>query len=148
MNEMNKGIEELIRTLRNAGLELPDWVIEDIFNDAYEGIYQGKAPLPNEGTSQFCPHMNSIPGYPGASCCHALVVRCYNKDKLHERLREMVYHTGIHCRGYTTQVIFVTSQWHPDTYELHTAEVKRLRQDGVKIVLLLMGSSGVSVIPV
>ena len=61
--------------------------------------------------------INVIPSEPGHECRQVLVAFCFDRDNLGDRLREIVYHAGIHCREQTKLVMIVTSQWDPTEWK-------------------------------
>jgi hypothetical protein len=67
-------------------------------------------------------------------CSSLLVVFCFSKGKLGERLREMLYHLGIYCRGVSKKVLIITSQWDNSAWETHSQAVDALKQqEGIEI---------------
>jgi len=68
------------------------------------------------------------------TCCPIVVVFCFSKNKLHERLRELVYHLGIYCRKETTRTIVITNQWDNDVWQVHLPALEILRSHvGIRI---------------
>ena len=131
---------QLRQILSEAGIEIPREDIEDIIDDIDQSDTKGKAK-PFAGRSGNC---NAIPGYPNGACRPLLIVRCYNKDKLWERLTEMLYHAGIYCRGVNKQVIFFTAKWNPDEVEFHRQAIRLLQHEDVRIAFILISERGLS----
>lgn len=88
--------------------------------------------------------INIIPGNLKGPCSGELLVICYNKDSIHERLREMLYCAGITCRGRNNKVFFITTKWEPNNYKIHSDAIEVLRNEGVEIIFILLGNKGIS----
>lgn len=68
-----------------------------------------------------------------------MIAMCFKQDKLHDRLREMLYHAGIYCKDRNRLAIFLTSQWYDKIYDSHSKEVQKLRQNVVwKIIIFFI----------
>lgn len=128
-----------------------DEVAKRITRDALSGSLGGKAG-PGEGTnaprngdddksSSMTGGYNQIPASRPGSCHRCLLVLCYDKDSLSERLREMLYHVGIYCQGTTTEVLFITSTWDYQSFEAHKKAVSTLKDRGIRFNFLLIGTS-------
>lgn len=85
-------LARFLRDLRQEGIEIPEDIIDDVLGDCFEDNTTGKARTLYDRRIPGGYPFNSIPGQPGYDCHSLLVVRCYDKDNLHERLREMIYH--------------------------------------------------------
>lgn len=135
--------------LSKGDVELSGACLEDIVDEMLGGKLQGKAPVQPREEQCWPGHcINSIPGLPGHECYGTLVVRCFNKDNLWDRLQKMVYHAGIICRDQTRQVAFFTTKWDPAAYDAHREAVERIRRDGARICFVLLTENGGSHIPI
>jgi addiction module RelE/StbE family toxin len=63
--------------------------------------------------------INVIPSEHEGACRQVLLGLCFDQDNLDERLREIVYHAGIHCQKETKLIVIVTSQWDPKKWKKH-----------------------------
>ena len=90
--------------------------------------------------------VNVIPSSTYGPCTPELLVLCFDKDNLHERLREMLYHAGILCNH--RLVFFCTTKWDPYVFEFHERAVEALRQRGATIVFVMIGPKGAQEMPV
>jgi mRNA-degrading endonuclease RelE of RelBE toxin-antitoxin system len=86
--------------------------IQDAIRDGLKGGTQGKASVPPSMTSGAAAQLNVIPGASTAPCRPVLVAFCFDGDQFGDRLREIAYHSGIHCPQ-TRFIVLVTSQWNP-----------------------------------
>ncbi len=135
-------------------LEVSDHLLEQVGSMLEKSIREpsglrGKAPAAetfgNSGRGGY--PFNMIPSKIPGRCCPELVVLCYEKDNLNERLRRAVYHAGVLCRGTCHTVLFATTGWSPVTYRTHKAAIERLRDDGITFIFLLVSEEGTAVIP-
>jgi len=62
-------------------------------------------------------------------CVSIVVVFCSSKNKLDERLRQLVNHFGIYCRKKTSKALIITNQWNNDIWIDHSPEFRQLEQD-------------------
>ncbi len=134
---------QLRRILEEAGIE-GGAIAEDIMADIETNKTQGKAePFGSNksghgGAPGYC---NAIPGYPGVSCHRHLLVKCYDRDDLSERLRDMIYHAGIYCPDDNKEVIFVTTQW-GKKHLPHKKAIDCLKRKGIKFAFVLISPNG------
>ena len=77
--------------------------------------------------------VNVIPGEREGECREVLLGFCFDRDKFRDRLREIAYHAGIHCRE-TKLVVIVTSQWDPTEWKNHEEAFAGLN---AKVVIFL-----------
>ncbi len=135
---------QLRRILEEAGIE-GGALAESIMEDVETNKTQGKAePFDSGGSGHgsgpgYC---NAIPGHPGASCHRHLWVKCYNRDNLSERLREMIYHAGVYCPDDNKEVIFVTTHWDDKIHLPHRQAIDCLKRKGVRFAFVLISANG------
>ena len=149
INECNRSLSsDLNRILREHGFE--NIIRSEALGRIVEGISTngtgGKAPDLGERIGD-SGHINLIPSKVKSACHEELLVLCYDRDNLDERLRKMLYHAGITCRDINRKVLFITSYWLPRIVNEHIKEVERKRQDGVEIVFVLFTKNGATEIP-
>lgn len=132
--------------LSKAGIE-GRAIAEGVMDDIRSGITNGKAkPLRSGG---FYPgDCNAIPGHPGSSCCRQLLVKCYNRDNLSDRLRDMIYHAGIYCPDDNKEVVFISTKWDNKSFQPHQKAIDILKRKGVKFAFVLISSNGMTAIHV
>src|SRR5262249_50863322 len=104
---------------------------DTISGTAGEGT-EGKARVHNpQGISG---PINVIPSEHKGACRQVLLGFCFDQDNLDDRLREIVYHAGIHCQEETKLVVIVTSQWDPKKWKKHEKAFSDLN---AKVVIFL-----------
>ena len=122
-----------------AGMESDVPLIGEMLEGVSETELKGKAPdLSRMPGTSYGSHINAIPSSRHGACTRELVTVCFNRDNLHERLREMIYHAGIYCKGMNHLVAFVTTKWDPTTYEVHRVAINTLENEGVKFIFVLL----------
>jgi len=112
-------------------------ILEEILCDGR--ILDGKALSDIPGTA-----INKIPSDENVQCCKELLVLCFNKDDLHDRLREMIYHAGVVCRAENRTVVFLTTKWEPIIFKKHEQAIQAIRQEGCDVVFILLTEKGAS----
>jgi hypothetical protein len=132
--------------LSESGIE-GGFIMDDIIGDISRGGTAGKAkPLrPNGHGSGIC---NAIPSDTKGSCHRLLWVRCYNRDNLSDRLRDMIYHVSLYCPDDNREVIFITTKWDNEVFKPHQKAVKLLQQNGVRFAFVLCSDAGLTRLPV
>lgn len=123
-----------------AVLDAWDVFLERVMGD---GLPTKAPDLGQLGSGGF---INLIPSSVYGPCTPELLVLCFDKDNLHERLREMLYHAGIMCSH--RLVFFCTTKWDPYVFDLHERAVEALRQRGTTIVFVLIGPKGAQEMPI
>ena len=148
-------VRDLWGILEREHIDVPSVFIEGVGRVLAESTntrsgLRGKAPNA-ESLSGGCGGsglFNMIPsGIPG-QCHRELLVLCYGRDSLSERLRRSIYHAGILCQSVCRTVLFVTTKWNPDEFWAHRSAIKKLRNDGATFVFVLIGDEGLAFIPV
>jgi len=111
--------------------------------------------IAEKGTKGKCPngeeigidhYINFIPSRIKGMCCVRLVVVCFDGDSLDERLREMVYHSGIYCQNRNKRVLFLTSKWDTGIFEKHADACRIIESWGVDVNFVLIGKNTVNMI--
>lgn len=155
---------QTIDILRMAGIKNCESImnsLENIFDNEIEGDYRssennsniptilsGKAPKAEgvnlRGGYYSGSSINQIPSDRLGSCNADLLVLCFDKDKLSERLREMLYSSGIFCQGVRMNSVFFTTMWDNKTYDIHKRAIEHLRERGMIFIFILATENGAS----
>lgn len=139
-----KDIESILKEPGMEGLQDLMSAIRRIFETLWKKGLKGKAPDMARYMENGMTSMNAIPSSLEGFCSDKLLVLCLDRDNLNDRLREMVYHAGIYCRGINREVVFLTSKWDNQTYKLHEKAIELLRKSGVKFLFALITENGAS----
>ena len=129
-------MNQLKKILNGAGMESVIPILGDLLEIVSETGMKGKAP--DLGMLSYGGYINAIPSSIHGSCANELLVVCFNRDNLNERLREMIYHAGIYCKNKNRLVTFVTTKWDPTTYEVHRAAIDTLEKEVIKFIFVLL----------
>lgn len=147
--DFDRTLKDLEGVLNGSGMEgMQDIMtaVNRIFETLWKKGLKGKAPDMGRYMENGMTSINAIPSSLEGFCSEKLLVLCLDRDNLHDRLREMVYHIGIYCRGINREVIFLTSKWDNQTYKLHEKAIELLKKGGVKFIFALVTENGASYI--
>ena len=150
--EYNKIIRDLVDIFNDVEFGIDGELVEDIFRKSFtEGTgLPGKAPILDFPFVFSGADTNYIPSIHKGSCKHRLIVQCFDRDNLEDRLVETIYHAGIHCRDKNRKVAFITTQWKwkSSKFRPHEKAIKVLNYNGVDFYFILISRKGASLIPV
>ncbi len=134
MNETTAASAEAIYS-QMAGLDLPfaDRLLRDIAHALAGGFEETSSPKRILGQVSGQDAYNCIPGNPTNQCHPELVVYCYDKDSLTDRMAKMVHHLTTDCPN-TRLAVLVTSLWNPNIWR---RSQNALRRSDAKIIVLL-----------
>ena len=134
-NGIEEGLNELEELVRQAEISdnAPDiaGLMRHVISATVSEGTAGKARVRGRQTSTVL--INVIPSEHEGECRHVLLGLCFDQDNLDDRLREIAYHSGIHCEE-TKLVVFVTSQWDPKKWKKHEKAFAGLN---AKVVIFL-----------
>lgn len=138
---------DLIEILkRSDASEVTIYTIGNLLRELDERGFDRKAPDLCE-IVECCSNgerINVIPSSVKVSCCEELLVVCFDKDSFTERLREMIYSSGIICRGIHKLVIFMTTKFDNKNFEKHIDALQIMKRENIRFCFIQLARQGAS----
>lgn len=139
-----RDLEIILKESRVEGIQDVIVSIKRIFETLWKKGLKGRAPDLGRYMENGSTFISAIPSTVEGYNSDRLLVLCLDRDNFHDRLREMVYHSGIYCRGINRMAVFLTSKWDNQTYKLHEKAIDLLKKNGIKFIFALITENGAS----